>query len=103
MTSIAPAPLFGGELEQDNPRPTRPTPPRQECMADLLDTRQPRAETQEQRERMADEANKAARAALRAAKAGKISVEEYAAIERQAGRRQWEAAVGCFELKGESE
>ena len=93
------SPLFGGELEAA-PAPAAPqaAPPRQECMADLLDTPQPRAPTQAEREALVEKANKAARKALRLAREGKMSLDEYAAVERQAGRAQWEAALGAFEV-----
>ena len=94
-------PLFGGELDRDDQAAPERAPARQECFAGILDTPQERMESQEDREAYVNHANKAARKALAAARAGTISVEEYAAIERVAGRAQWEAAIGAFELKGE--
>ncbi|MCY4599897.1 MAG: hypothetical protein OXF27_08250 [Acidobacteria bacterium] len=92
-------PLFGGELEAETHEAAAAAPARQECFADVLDVPQARPETQEERDAVVAQANKAARKALRAAREGRISVEEYAAVERVAGRAQWEAAVGAFEGK----
>ena len=92
-------PLFGGELVEDKPESAAAAPARQECLTGLLDVPQARPETQEGRDALVERANKAARKALRDARAGRISVEEYAAAERMAGRAQWEAAVGAFEGK----
>ena len=94
-------PLFGGEMDRDAAPAPKAAPARQECFAGILDAPQERMESQADREAFVDQANAAARKALAAARAGRISLDEYAAIERVAGRAQWEAAVGAFELTPE--
>ena len=68
----------------------------QTAMLDVVETAQPIAEDQDARRDHADALGRAERKALRDAKAGRISFEEYWAIQRQAGRAGWAAALGEF-------
>lgn len=68
----------------------------QTAMLGIIETAQPVADSQDARREQADALGKAERKALRDAKAGRISFDEYWAIQRQAGRAGWAAALGEF-------